>query len=283
MRLFHAPGKTHAAFDDEHVIGLAGLLPAMRLAERCGLAELVDQYVAIGGRDGANAPIKVSAIAAGMLAGADSIDDLDVLRHGGMDKLFADVRAPSTLGAFLRSFTWGNVRQLEKSGRVLLQRLAAHTPLLPDAQAVAFVDVDSMQRRTYGYAKQGSGFGHTKILGKSVLVRGLNVLRATLSTPQAAPVILASRLRGGSASSSRGAESFLRESIGTARSVGAGGIVVVRADSAFYSAGVIAACRDNAAHFSVTAKTDPKIKQAIASIPESAWVPIAYPRAVFAS
>ncbi|WP_433499155.1 IS1380 family transposase [Sphaerimonospora sp. CA-214678] len=281
MRLFHAPGKTHATFDDEHVIGLAGLLPAMRLAERCGLVELVDECVAIGDQDGVNAPIKVSAVVAGMLAGADSIDDLDVLRHGGMDKLFTDVRAPSTLGAFLRSFTWGNVRQLEKAGRALLQRLAAHMPLLPDAGVVAFLDVDSMQRRTYGYAKQGSGFGHTKIQGKSVLVRGLNVLLATLSTPQAAPVIVSCRLRGGSANSARGAEPYLRESIGAARTVGAGDILVVRADSAFYNAGAIASCRDHHAHFSVTAKMDPKIKAAIASIPESAWIPIAYPRAVF--
>lgn len=281
MQLFHAPSKTHAAFDDEHVIGLAGLVPAMRLAERCGLAALVGECVAIGDRDGVNAPIKVPTVVAGMLAGADSIDDLDVLRHGRMDKLFTGVRAPSTLGAFLRSFTWGNVRQLEKAGRMLLQRLTAHTPLLPDAGVVAFLDVDSMQRRTYGYAKQGSGFGHTKIQGKSVLVRGLNVLLATLSTPQAAPVIVGSRLRGGNASSSRGAEPYLRESIGAARAVGAGGILLVRADSAFYSAGAIAACRDHDAYFSVTAKMDPKIKTAIASIPESAWVPIAYPKAVF--
>jgi hypothetical protein len=279
--LFHAPGKTHAAFDDEHVIALAGLVPAMRLAERCGLAELVDQCVAIDHADGVNAPIKVPAIVAGMLAGADSIDDLDVLRHGGMDKLFSDVRAPSTLGAFLRSFTWGNVRQLEKAGRAMLQRLAAHTPLLPDAGVVAFLDVDSMQRRTYGYAKQGSGFGHTKIGGKSLLVRGLNVLLATLSTPQAAPVIVASRLRGGSAASARGAQSFLRESIAVSRTVATGGILLVRGDSAFYSARAIAACRAGDAYFSVTAKMDRKIKAAIASIPESAWIPIAYPRAVF--
>jgi hypothetical protein len=100
-----------------------------------------------------------------MLAGADSIDDLDVLRCGGMDKVFSGVRAPSTLGSFLRAFTWGNVRQLEKVARQVLGRLAAHTPLLPGADTLAFVDVDSMQRRTYGYAKQGSGFGHTKIAG----------------------------------------------------------------------------------------------------------------------
>jgi hypothetical protein len=167
VRLFHAPGNTHAAFDDEHVIAYGGLLPAMRLAERCGLADLVAGSVAIGDRDGVNAPVKVPGIVAGMLAGADSIDDLDVLRHGGMDKVFSGVCAPSTFGSFLRSFTWGNVRQLEKVSRQMPARLAADTPLLPGAEQIAFLDVDSMQRRTYGYAKQGSGFGHTKIAGRS--------------------------------------------------------------------------------------------------------------------
>jgi hypothetical protein len=281
VRLFHAPGKTHAIFDDEHVIGYAGLVPAMRLAERCGLAALVGESVTIDDSDGANAPIKVSAIVAGMLAGADSIDDLDTLRHGGMDKLFTQLRAPSTLGSFLRAFTWGNVRQLEKVSRQMLIRLAAHTALLPGADVVAFLDVDSMQRRTYGYAKQGSGFGHAKIQGKSVMVRGLNVLMSTVSTPLAAPVVTGTRLRGGKANSARGAESFLRESIGTCRAAGAGGRLIMRADSAFYAAGAIAACRDNDVRFSVTAKMDPKIKKAIAVIPESAWVAIKYPNAVF--
>jgi hypothetical protein len=82
-----------------------------------------------------------------------------------MDKLFGGIRAPSTLGSFLRSFTWGNVRQLDKSARQLLGNLARHTPLLPGADVLAFLDIDSMQRRTYGYAKQGAGFGHTKIQG----------------------------------------------------------------------------------------------------------------------
>ncbi|MFC5822040.1 hypothetical protein [Nonomuraea harbinensis] len=134
-----------------------------------------------------------------------------------MDKLFAGIRAPSTLGSFLRCLRWGNVRQIEKVSRELLARLAAHTPLLPAAGTVAFLDVDSMQKRTYGYAKQGAGFGHTKIQGKSVLVRGLNVLASTLSTPPAAPVITGTRLRGGKAGSARGAESFVAESITAAR------------------------------------------------------------------
>jgi hypothetical protein len=166
VRLFHAPAKTHAIFDDEHVIAYAGLEPAMRLAERCGLDGLVGEHVTLADRLGVNAPAKVASIVAGMLVGADSIDDLDALRHGGMDKLFDHVRAPSTLGSFLRAFTWGNVRQLEKVGRIMLARLAAHTPLLPGADVLAFLDLDSMQRRTYGYAKQGSGFGHTKIGAK---------------------------------------------------------------------------------------------------------------------
>src|SRR5258708_2254409 len=283
VRLFHAPGKTHAIFDDEQVIAYSGLLAAMRLAERCGLADLVGDSVAIGDRDGVNAAAKVGGIVAGMLAGADSIDDLDVLRHGGMDKVFTDVRAPSTFGSFLRSFTWGNVRQLEKVSREMLGRLAAHTPLLPGAEQVAFLDVDSMQRRTSGYAKQGSGFGHTKIAGKSVMVRGLNVLMSTLSTPLAAPVVTGTRLRSGKAGSARGAESFLRESIGTARAAGAGGVgavLIARGDSAFYAAGAIAACRDNEVYFSVTAKMDRKIKHAIAGIGEDNWIPIPYPNAV---
>lgn len=285
MRLFHASAKTHAIFDEEHVIAYAGLEPVMRLAGRCGLGALVGAHVAIADQRGVNAPAKVASIVAGMAAGADSFEDLDALRHGGMGKLFDGIRAPSTLGSFLRAFTWGNVRQIEKTGRHLLAALAAHTPLLPGIEVLAFLDVDSMQRRTYGYHKQGSGFGHTKIQGKSVLVRGLNVLASTLSTPLAAPVICGSRLRGGSAGSARGAESFVRETIGTARTAGAGAgpdsVVVLRGDSAFYTAGVVTACREHDVRFSVTAKMDPKIKKAIAAIPESSWIAINYPNAVF--
>ncbi len=261
MQLFHAPGKTHASFDDEHLVAYAGLEPVMRLAERCDLGGLVDEHVTIADRLGVNAAAKIGSIVAGMAAGADSIADLDALRHGGMDKLFDGIRAPSTLGSFLRCLKWGNVRQIERVSRELLARLAKRTPLLPGADTVAFLDVDSMQKRTYGYAKQGAGFGHTKIQGKSVLVRGLNVLASTLSTPLAAPVVTGTRLRGGKANSARGAESFVAESISAARAAGATGILLVRGDSAFYAAGVIAACRRAGARFSVTAKMDPKIRQ----------------------
>jgi hypothetical protein len=108
----------------------------------------------------------------------------------------------------LRSFTWGNVRQLEAVNRLLLGELARRAPLLPGRDTLAFVDIDAMQKRVYGHRKQGAGFGHTKIQGKSLLVRGLNALAATICTPLGAPVIAATRLRGGTANSARGAARF---------------------------------------------------------------------------
>jgi hypothetical protein len=146
MQFLHAPAKTHAAFDDEHLIAYAGLVPVMRLAERCDLSGLVDQHVRIADRLGVNAPLKIGSIVAGMATGADSIDDLDVLRHGGMTKLFGGVRAPSTLGSFLRALAWGNVRQIEKVSGLMLARLAGHAPLLAGADTLAFLDVDAAGR-----------------------------------------------------------------------------------------------------------------------------------------
>ena len=110
-----------------------------------------------------NPDLKVAGLVAGMAAGADSIDAMDVLRHGAMPEVFGGIRAPSTLGSFLRSFTWGNVRQLDAVARQFLVALAAGTPLLPSTGVLAFIDMDSMQKRVYGHAKQGAGFGHTKI------------------------------------------------------------------------------------------------------------------------
>jgi hypothetical protein len=281
MRLLHVPAKSHASFDDPNLVSRAGLVPVMRLAERCGLADLVDGLVRVASRLGVNAQLKVPGIVAGMVAGADSIEDLDLLRHGAMGRLFGGIRAPSTLGSFLRAFTWGNVRQLEAAGRLLLARLARCAPLLPGADVLAFVDIDSTQKRVYGYAKQGVGFGHTKIQGKSLLMRGLNALVATVSTPLAAPVIAATRLRGGSAGSARGAASFVAEAISSARAAGTTGQLIVRMDSAYYAAGVIAAVRRAGARFSVTARVDQKVRAAIASIPEQAWVSIRYRQAVW--
>src|SRR5690242_15190619 len=118
-----------------------------------------------------------------MAAGADSIDDMDLLRHGAMPGLFGGIRAPSTLGSHLRSYSWGNVRQLEMVNREMLGELARRAPLLPGRDTLAVVDIDAMQKRVYGHRKRGAAFEHTKIQGKSLLVRGLNALGATISTP----------------------------------------------------------------------------------------------------
>jgi hypothetical protein len=281
MRLLHDLAKTHASFDDPNLVSRAGLVPVMALAHRCGLAGLAGEHVRIGRRAGMNADLKVSCLVAGMTAGADSIDDMDVLRHGAMPVLFGGVRAPSTLGTFLRSFTWGNARQLEAAGRRFLAELARQVPLLPGRDVVAFAGIDSQQKRVFGYRKQGAAFGYTKISGKSLLVRGLNVLAATISTPLAAPVIAAVRLRGGSAASARGAASFITEAIGAARDAGCSGTIVARMDSAYYSSAAIWAIRRAGACFSVTAQLNPAVKAAIAAIPVTAWTPIAYPRAIW--
>jgi hypothetical protein len=281
VRLLHSLAKTHVSFDDPNLVSHAGLVPVMALAQRAGLGGLVAEHVQPGGECGVNAHLKIPCLVAGMVAGADSIDDMDLLRHGAMDALFGSIRAPSTLGSHLRSYTWGNVSQLEKAGREFLAELARQAPLLPGAGTLAFIDVDSMQKRVYGHKKQGAKFGHTKIQGKSLLVRGLNALAATVSTPIAAPVIAATRLRGGNAASARGAASLAARAIATAREAGCTGTIIVRLDSAFYNAAVTGAIRRGGARFSVTVPANASIRAAIAAIGEDAWTPIRYPRAIW--
>jgi hypothetical protein len=281
MRLSHDPARTQALFDDPNLVSHGGLVPVMALAERAGLPELLEEHVRPGGECGVNAHLKIGCLVAGMTAGADSIDDMGLLRHGAMDVLFGGVRAPSTLGSHLRSYTWGNVLQIEKAGRELLARLSRQAPLLPGADVLAFVDVDSTQKRVYGHRKQGARFGHTKIQGKSVLVRGLNALIGAVSTPLSAPVVAATRLRGGNAPSSRGADGLAAQAIGTARACGATGTIIVRMDSAYYAAAAIGAIRRNGARFSVTAPVTAAIRTAIAAIPQDTWKAIEYPQAVW--
>jgi hypothetical protein len=281
MRLSHDPLKISASFDDPNLVSRAGLVPVMGLAERAGLEALAGEHMRVAGPCGANTAVKVGCLVAGMAAGADSIDDMDVLRHGAMGELFDGIRAPSTLGSFLRCFTWGNVRQVEKVSRLLLAQLAGRAPLLPGAGQLAFVDMDSSQRRVYGHKKQGAAFGHTKIQGKTVLVRGLNALAAAVSTPDSAPLVAATRLRGGSANTARGAASLLAAAIGAAREAGCTGMIVARMDSGYYNSAVTGAAIRAGAYFSVTARLDPAVKAAIAAIGDDAWTPIAYPQAIW--
>jgi hypothetical protein len=246
----------------------------MALAQRAGLTDLVSSTLTLKAVGGVNAHLKVPALVARMVAGADSIDDMDLLRHGGMDRLFTGVRAPSTLGTFLRSFTFGHVRQLDAVASRFLIALAKNSPILAGADQGAYVDIDDTIKATYGYAKQGAGHGYNK-------VKGLNALFAIVSTPISLPVVVATRLRRGPANSARGAARIVADALVTARACGGGGLLTVRADSAYYGHDVVAAARRGGARFSVTVRMNPTVVTAISQIEESAWVPIHYPNAIW--
>lgn len=280
MRLLHAPARTRAVFDDPNLLAHAGLAPLLALADRAGLPGLL-AGVRPAGPCGANAATKAMCLVAGMAAGADSIDDMDLLRDGAMDSVFAGIRAPSTLGSFLRALNWGNVRQLDKAHRALAAALAADPRLLPGRDVLAFIDIDSTQERVYGYNKEGAAFGHAKVQGKSLLLKGLNPLISVISTPLAAPLLGPVRLRGGSTGSARGAAGLLAEAIGTAREAGCTGTIIARFDSAFYNSAVIRTATRNGVHFSVTVPMNSSVRKAIAAIPEDAWTAISYPQAVW--
>ena len=288
MKLSHTLRATSVVFDDPNLVSSAGLVPALGLAESAGLRDLADEHLTVPTDRGANAGLKVASLVAGMAAGADSIDDMAVLRHGGMGRVFAHTYAPSTLGSFLRSFAFGHVRQLDAVASRFLTELAGASPVTAGVEELAILDVDDTVVEVHGYAKQGAGFGYNQ-------VRGLNALIATLSTQQAAPVIVAQRLRKGSANSARGARRLVRDALKTVRGLAPGGQfagqcasqsrrpgrMLLRADSAFYGHAVVGAAVKAGAEVSVTVRLDKKVKAAIAAISEDAWTTIAYSNAVF--
>jgi len=264
--------KVDAVFDDPNLIASAGLVPVMRLADRAGLHELLQERLSV---PSANACVKAACVVAGMLAGADSIDDLDVLRHGGMSKVVTGVRAPSTVGTFLRTFTFGHVRQLDAVAARVVAGLAAVVPrLLAGTESMAFVDVDDTIREVHGYQKQGAAYGYSG-------VKGLNAQLAVLSSPTCAPVIAAARLRKGNAVSGHGANRLISDAVATARAAGVTGQVMVRADSGYYRRDVVAAAVAGKAWFSVTVRMNPAVTRAITAIPEKAWTTIRYPRGLW--
>ena len=197
MKLHHGWSRATPSFDDENLVSCVGLVPVMALAERAGLSELVSGKVAINApavkSAGVNPAGKLTSIIAGMAAGADSIDDLEVIRSGGMPRLFEQVYAPATLGQFLREFTHGHSLQLASVARAHLVNLVGCSGLLPGIETQAYVDIDSLLRPVYGHAKQGASYGHTKIAGKQVLRKGLSPLATTISTADCAPVIAGMR------------------------------------------------------------------------------------------
>ena len=281
MKLSHTLGATSAVFDDPNLVSSVGLVPALALAQSVGLADLAGAHLSVPSDKGANAGLKVASLVAGMVTGADSIDDMAVLRHGGMGRVFTGVYAPSTLGSFLRSFTFGHVRQLDAVASRFLTGLAAVSPVAAGVTDLAVVDIDDTVVQVHGYAKQGAGFGYNH-------VRGLNALIATVSTEQAAPVIVAQRLRKGSANSARGAQRLVRDALKCVRGLPGSrargqrsGRVLLRADSAYYGHAVVGAAVKAGAEVSVTVRMDKKVKAAIATISEDAWTTISYSNAVF--
>jgi hypothetical protein len=285
VKASHAWRADSAVFDDDNLVSHAGLVPLLELAEQAGLSALLGEHVRFTServRSGAaNATPKLTSIIAGMAAGADSIDDLDVVRAGGLSKLFGGVYACATLGIFLREFTHGHVRQLAAVLRRLLVALATRTPVLAGITDRAYIDIDSLLRPVYGKAKQGASFGHTKLAGKNILRRGLSPLAVTVSTDTAAPVLAGVRLRAGKAGSSRGAASMVTEAINTAVEAGARPeSILVRGDSAFCGGKVIAAVVKAGARFSFTIARNPAVDAAIASIGDEAFAPVQYPGCV---
>jgi hypothetical protein len=273
-----------AVFDDDNLVSCAGLVPVMTLAEQSGLAELLAKKVYVTETRiksaAANPSPKLATLIGAMCAGADCIDDVDLVRSGGMKTLFDGVYAPSTIGTLLREFSFGHARQLESVLGHHLAALCDRVDLLPGADVGAFIDIDSLLRPVYGHAKQGASYGHTKIAGKQVLRKGLSPLVTTICTETSAPVITGMRLRAGKSGSGKGAARMVAQAIATARAAGVSGQILVRGDSAYGSAAVVTACRRNGARFSLVLTKNTTVQKAIAAIPEHAWTPVRYPGAV---
>jgi Transposase DDE domain group 1 len=262
----HNLERVSVSFDDDTLLPNGGLTVAALLAQKLGVAGLVDEHVTITGDAGANGGAKAATVIGSALVGGACIDDVRVLQAGATRRLFDGARAASTVGIWLRSFAWAAVRQLDRVTRELLRR-AWQAGLGPaDLDADLTIDVDSTVCETYGLKKQGGEFAYTG-------VRGYHPLLASLAQTGE---LLHARLRGGNASSGRGAATFIAETIRRVRDAGATGRLTLRADSGFYAGAVIAACRRHKVAFSVTARSNPAIRRAIEAMPDDAWRPIPY-------
>jgi hypothetical protein len=262
----HSLDRLGVMFDDDHSVANAGLIATATLAQHLGLAALFDDYVDLADAPGrANVGLKAMTLVHSALAGGDCIDDADRMRVASTPAVLGHgVRAPSTLGTFLRAFTWGHVAQLDRvAGEALRRAWAAGAG--PGGDPVT-VDVDSTICQTYGLQKQGARFGYTK-------VRGLHPLLATVAGPGE---VLAARLRGGNVHTARGAASFLTQCFNRLRDAGATGPVTLRADAGFYNRNVVDACNKAGVAWSITVKLSKGMHKTIAAIPEGNWTPIPY-------
>ena len=265
------PDGIQITFDDHRLVANAGLLLPATLALHLSLPELVDRRLDLGNAPGrANPGDKVTTLVASALAGGDCIDDADVLRTGGTAGVIGCVvKAPSTLGTFLRSFRWGHVRQLDRVSRELLARAWAAGAGPGDGPLT--IDLDSTICETYGLAKEGAR--HHIYTGQ----RGYHPLLARAWTTWAGTGdVLMSRLREGRANTVRGAAHFLRETVGRVRYGGARGQLTVRADSGFYTHAIVAVCRKMDVRYSITVRQHARLRNIIEAIPETDWTPIPY-------
>ena len=262
------PDRIRITFDDHRLVSNAGLVLPATLALHLGLPQLVQEHLDLGDAPGrANTGDKVMTLVASALAGGDCIDDADVLRTGGTAwALPCVVKAPSTMGTFLRSFRWSHVRQLDRVSRELLVRAWAAGAGPGDGPLT--IDLDSTICETsYGLAKEGAH--HRGYTG----ARGYHPL---LAISAGTGDVLMARLREGRANTARGAAHFLRETVGRVRFGGAKGQLTVRADSGFYTHAVVALCRQLDVRFSITVRQHASLRNLIEAIPEPDWTPIPY-------
>jgi len=256
--------RTDVVFDDERIVVNAGVMLAVTLGRRLGIEALVDRAVELGGRPGACRPgRKVCSLVHSMLLGADSIDDCEVLRAGQTEAVLGHrAMAPSTLGTFLRSFSFGHVRQLD---RVLGQALrrAWQAGAGPGKRRLV-IDVDSFIGEVHGPAKQGAGYGYTGKLGYHPL----------LATRADTSEVLHVRQRKGQANTQRGALRFVEELLARVRRAGAGGQILLRADSGFQNKKITARLREQGCEYSIGASMQRHVTAKIAEIPDQDWQPV---------
>jgi hypothetical protein len=263
----HSPDRLVVVFDDDHAVANAGLLLPATLAQRLGIEAAVDQLVDLGARPGHHRPgRKVLTLVHALLAGGDCIDDADVLRTGATAQVLGHrVMAPSTLETFLRSFTFGHIRQLDRVAETILSRAWAAGAGPGDGPMI--IDVDSTICEVHGHHKGGAAYGYTRMLGYHPL----------LATRADTGEVLHVRQRTGRAASGRGAERFVNELAGRVRRAGASGELTLRADSGFWAAKVLTACRRHHIRFSITVRQTSTVTAAIGAIAEHAWHDIDYP------
>jgi hypothetical protein len=257
--------RIHATFDDDNLVANAGLLLPATLVERLGVEAVINTTVRLDGRVGGASPgRKVLTLVNTMLAGGSHIDHADMLRAGATESVVSHrVMAPSTLGTFLRSFTFGHVRQLEAVNDVARQRAwaAGTTP------GALVVDVDSTICEVAGKAKQGAGFGYTHALGYHPL----------LATVAGSGEILHGRLRKGSANTQRGTNRFVNELVARARRDDPDRGLTVRFDSGFWNNTTMINLTRLDVRFTMAVRTSVgAVQTAIAGIDEGAWQSIEY-------